>query len=95
MIRLSEHTDLLVIGGGMAGLTAARTAAAGGLQVAVLEAAAEWGGMVGAHEVDGLDLDSGAESFATAGGMVADLADQIGLGGEVVNPRSMPALVHH
>ena len=27
--------------------------------------------------------------------MVADLADQIGLGGEVVNPRSMPALVHH
>src|SRR5690625_3004144 len=79
----------------MAGLTAARTAAAGGLRVAVLEAAAEWGGMVGAHEVDGLVLDSGAESFAATGGVVADLAGQIGLGGDVVSPRSIPALVHH
>ncbi len=95
MTRLSEHTDLLVVGGGMAGLVAARTAAAGGLQVAVLEAATDCGGMVGAHEVDGLVLDTGAESFATAGGAVADLANQVGLSDQVVSPHPIPALVHH
>ena len=55
----------LVVGGGVAGLTAARDLAVAGLRVTLVEAADHFGGAVGAHEVAGLVLDSGAESFAT------------------------------
>ncbi|MEL7275465.1 MAG: sarcosine oxidase subunit alpha family protein [Pseudomonadota bacterium] len=38
------HTDVLVVGGGIAGLLAARSAAASGLDVTVLEQTSHWGG---------------------------------------------------
>ncbi|HIZ37367.1 MAG TPA: FAD-dependent oxidoreductase [Candidatus Ruania gallistercoris] len=85
--------DVAVIGGGMAGLVAARTAARAGARVVVLEAASTVGGLVGAHRVAGLDLDAGAESFATRGGHVAALAAELDL--PVVTPRSAPARVLH
>ncbi|WP_168211705.1 protoporphyrinogen/coproporphyrinogen oxidase [Ruania zhangjianzhongii] len=85
--------DLAVIGGGMAGLVTARTAARAGARVVLLEAASTVGGLVGEHRVAGLDLDSGAESFATRGGQVAALAADLGL--PVVTPRSAPARVLH
>lgn len=85
--------DRAVIGGGMAGLVAARTAASAGASVVLLEAASAVGGLVGVHRVAGLDLDAGAESFATRGGHVAALATELGL--PVVTPRSAPARVLH
>lgn len=85
--------DLAVIGGGMAGLVTARTAARTGASVVLLEAGRSAGGLVGAHRVTGLDLDSGAESFATRGGHVAALAEELDL--PVVTPRSAPARVLH
>ena len=48
----------------------------------MLEAAEAWGGCVGRHDVAGLTLDSGAESFATRSAAVADLAAELGLGGK-------------
>ena len=39
-----HFTDVLVIGGGLAGLTAARAAASGGARVTLLEQSAHWGG---------------------------------------------------
>ncbi len=77
----------LVLGGGIAGLVAARELAAAGHAVTVLEATAEWGGCVGSHVVAGLTLDSGAESFATRSTAVADLAAELGLAGSIVAPR--------
>lgn len=76
----------VVIGGGVAGLTAARRLAAAGREVVLLEAAEVLGGRVGRHEVAGIALDSGAESFAVRGGVVARLLGEVGLGGEVVDP---------
>ena len=38
-----------------------------------------FGGCVGRIELDGLTLDSGAESFATRGGSVAELLESLGL----------------
>ena len=64
--------DVVVIGGGVAGLVAALECAKVGLQVTVLERREELGGCVGRIELDGLTLDSGAESFATRGGAVAE-----------------------
>jgi oxygen-dependent protoporphyrinogen oxidase len=75
-----------VVGGGISGLLAALELAKGGRDVTVLEASSAWGGCVGSHEVGGLTLDSGAESFATRSSAVADLATELGLGGKIVAP---------
>lgn len=55
----------LVVGGGIAGLCAARDLAAAGLRVTLVEARPQFGGSVGSHLVENLVLDSGADSFAT------------------------------
>ncbi|RMI02404.1 FAD-dependent oxidoreductase, partial [Cellulomonas triticagri] len=81
-----EVHDALVVGGGVAGLVAARELALAGLRPLVVEAWRTAGGVVGVHEVDGLRLDAGAESFATRGGSVAALADELGLSDRVVTP---------
>ncbi|MFC4637346.1 NAD(P)/FAD-dependent oxidoreductase [Deinococcus hohokamensis] len=51
--------DVLVVGGGLAGLTAARTLDRAGQRVRVLEAAPEVGGRVRSRVVDGFTLDAG------------------------------------
>jgi oxygen-dependent protoporphyrinogen oxidase len=77
----------LVLGGGISGLLSARRLAAAGFRVTVLEAGTAWGGCVGSHVVDGLTLDSGAESFATRSDAVSGLATELGLGARIVSPR--------
>ncbi|MCX6500269.1 MAG: protoporphyrinogen oxidase [Arthrobacter sp.] len=76
----------VVVGGGISGLLAARELARAGVRTTVLEAAGEWGGCVGSHVVAGLTLDSGAESFATRTTAVAGLAEDLGLGAQIVPP---------
>jgi oxygen-dependent protoporphyrinogen oxidase len=84
-------TRVVVIGGGAAGLVAARDCARPGFDVTVIEAADVVGGCVGRHEVAGIRLDSGAESFATRGGHVAKLIEELGLADAVVQPNSAGA----
>lgn len=79
-------TDVLVVGGGVAGLVAARECARIGLSVAVYEATDAVGGAVASHEVAGITLDSGAESFAVRRGSVAEFLDGLGLAADVVTP---------
>jgi len=79
-------TDVVVVGGGVAGLVAALECAKVGLRVTVLERRDAIGGCVGRIELDGLTLDSGAESFATRGGAVAELLEQLGLAGDIEQP---------
>jgi oxygen-dependent protoporphyrinogen oxidase len=76
----------VVVGGGISGLLAARELARAGLQTTLVEATDSWGGCVGRHEVAGLVLDSGAESFATRSSAVADLAAELGLAANIVAP---------
>ena len=91
---LGGRADVVVVGGGVAGLVAARGAAMRGASAVLVEAGA-LGGLVGRHCVAGLDLDSGAESFATRGGTVAALLVELGLWGDVVTPSRAGAWVHH
>ncbi|MGO4783692.1 protoporphyrinogen/coproporphyrinogen oxidase [Cryobacterium sp. W22_MBD10_FK3] len=86
--------DVLVIGGGVAGLVAARECAHLGLSVVVLEAAATVGGAVAGHEVAGLPLDAGAESFAVRGNTVAAFIANLGLTEEIVAPDPAGAWLH-
>ncbi|GLI27101.1 protoporphyrinogen oxidase [Agromyces rhizosphaerae] len=90
--------DVVVVGGGVAGLVAARQCLHVGLSVLVLEARDEVGGVVGgavigAEEADapggaagGLRVDTGAESFATRNDSVQALATELGLADEIVAP---------
>ncbi|MET4159244.1 protoporphyrinogen oxidase [Agromyces sp. PvR057] len=83
-----EHrtTDVVVVGGGVAGLVSALECAKIGLKVTLLERRVVVGGCVGRLELDGLTLDSGAESFATRGGAVAELIADLGLSDAVESP---------
>lgn len=76
----------VVVGGGISGLIAARDLAREGFEVTVLEAADAFGGCVGTHTVAGLQLDSGAESYASRSPAVPGLLAELGLQEKIVQP---------
>ncbi len=82
----ARDLHVVVVGGGMSGLVAALQCARVGLRVTVVEASDRLGGVVRSAEVGGLTLDVGAESYATRGGHVRALVDDLGLAGAVVRP---------
>ena len=81
-----RRPSAVVVGGGVSGLIAARDLIRAGISVTVLEASPRFGGCVGRHEVAGIRLDSGAESFATRSAAVPELIEELGLAPEVVLP---------
>ncbi len=85
------QVDVVVIGAGAAGLTAAYELTRSGRSVTVLEATDSAGGTLRRRCVLGLPLDVGPESFATATGTVTHLIDDLGLSDQVVRPRAAPA----
>ncbi|WP_295120286.1 NAD(P)/FAD-dependent oxidoreductase [uncultured Leifsonia sp.] len=88
-------TRIAIVGGGVAGLVVARECARPGFEVTVFEASDRVGGSVAPLAIDGLTLDAGAESFATRGGHVADLLDDLGLGEAIVTPNPAGAWVRN
>ncbi|MBO9554561.1 FAD-dependent oxidoreductase [Cellulomonas sp.] len=86
--------DAVVVGAGVAGLVAARELATAGLRTLVLDGRDAPGGSVRGHTVAGLSLDAGAESFATRGGVVAGLLDELGLTDRVRPPQPHGSWVH-
>ncbi len=81
-----EPSHVVVVGGGMAGLVAALDCARVGIRVTVLEASDHLGGALRAEEIGGMTVEVGAESFATRGGTVRELAESVGLGDRIVPP---------
>ncbi len=79
-------TDVVVVGGGVAGLVAARDLAKAGAHVVLVEASGVLGGMVRRHTVAGIDLDMAADSFATRTDAISRLAIELGLGNDIVTP---------
>ncbi|QPZ38736.1 protoporphyrinogen oxidase [Paramicrobacterium chengjingii] len=77
---------VVVVGGGIAGLVAAYECARIGVRVTLLEADDRVGGCVRTEQIAGVDVDTGAESFATRGGTVRELIDELGLSDRVVEP---------
>lgn len=86
--------EAIVVGAGIAGLVAARELVLQGYAVRVLEADSVAGGQVRSHEVAGIRLDAGAESFATRGGVVRDYLERLGLADRIVSPRDHGAWLH-
>lgn len=89
----AARPDVVVVGGGIAGLVAAHALVARGLRPLVLEAGERCGGyLAGGTLAPSLTVDVGAESFAVRGGSVAALAAELGL--EVVEPSGLSAWGH-
>lgn len=81
-------TRAIVIGGGLAGLLAARRLQEGGADVLVLEASDRPGGAIRAEALGGVDVNAGAEAYSVAGGTVDALLAQIGIAEETAAPRT-------
>ncbi|SFJ60786.1 NAD(P)/FAD-dependent oxidoreductase [Cellulomonas sp. KH9] len=86
--------EAVVVGAGVAGLVAARELARAGLRTLVLDERDAPGGAVRGHDVAGLRLDAGAESYATRNGSVAALLADLDLAGDVVAPEPRGAWTH-
>lgn len=82
----AAEAHIVVIGGGVGGLIAARECAKVGMRVTVLEGSDAVGGAIRRTELDGIVLDAGAESYATKGGHVRALLVELGLEGRIAAP---------
>lgn len=72
-----------IVGGGISGLALAERLAAEGAEPVVLEAAGRVGGKVGSFRKDGFTLECGPNGFLDKEPKTLELADRIGLGGEL------------
>lgn len=84
---MTVELDVVVVGSGVAGLAAAHDLARSGLSVLVCETGDEVGGLLGRGTLGGVEIDLGAESFATRTTAVADLIADAGLDLRIVEPR--------
>ncbi|MCT1477206.1 NAD(P)/FAD-dependent oxidoreductase [Microbacterium sp. p3-SID336] len=84
----AAEKHVVVIGGGVSGLVAARECAGVGMRVTLLEAEEELGGAIRRVDLDGVVLDAGAESYATRGGHVRALVEALGLADRIVTPQA-------
>ena len=80
----AHGTHVVVIGAGIGGLVAALACAKVGMRVTVLEASGRTGGAIRTEEIAGVRADLGAEGYATRGGAVRALVDELGLTDAVV-----------
>lgn len=76
---MNTHTHLLIIGGGMAGLSAAWQAQQRGWRYTLLEASTRLGGMVQTDTLQGCIAEAGPESFITRKPQLWQMAQDLGL----------------
>lgn len=82
-MSLSHETQVAIVGGGFTGLSAAYELAKKGIQVTVLEAEPELGGLAAAFDVGGEKLDRFYHHWFTNDLEVMNLIDELGLNDRV------------
>lgn len=73
-----------IIGGGITGLSAAYAFHQQGIPFALFEASSRWGGALYTECVDNVLLEHGADSWVSYEPAAAKLAEELGLGGELI-----------
>lgn len=85
---LTESTsDVLIIGGGIAGLAAAHQLVKHGLNPLVLERDSRAGGKLLTEHVDGFTIESGPDAFLMRKPWAYELACDLGLQSQIIHPR--------
>lgn len=86
---MSFDYDLIVVGGGISGLTAAYRGQQKGWKVLLREAQAQCGGAIGTHldPKQGLVMELGAESMVLAKPWGKELCQELGLADQLVSPQ--------
>jgi len=84
-----NHTGpVVVVGGGIAGLTAALELAESGAAVALVEAGERFGGKIATSRVDGLVVEAGADSFLSSKPAGLALCERLGISDRLVNSKT-------
>ncbi len=91
---MAEAPHVVVVGGGVSGLTAAHRLAGRGATVTVVEAADSPGGKLSASRVAGVPVDAGAEAVLARRPEAVDLFRELGLADRVVHPGPGAAAVY-
>jgi monoamine oxidase len=87
---LAQH-DVVIVGGGVSGLTAAIELASQGVDVHVLEARTRLGGRIATADVAGLPVETGGEFLDAVDGPFARLLVTLGIELEVASHEKQPA----
>jgi protoporphyrinogen/coproporphyrinogen III oxidase len=80
MAGVKTETDVVVVGGGIAGLAAAWTLAQRGVPFRLLEGTDRWGGVIRTEVVSGFLLEAGPDAFIAQKPQAAALCRELGLG---------------
>ena len=81
-----RHT--LIVGGGIAGLTAAYRLEQMGLPYTLIESSSQCGGKLATSRVDGFLVEGGPDSFSTFKPAAIELCRELGLESELVSPNA-------
>ena len=93
-MSLAGGPDVVVVGGGISGLAAARRLSAAGLSVLLLEGSPRLGGKVAAVRLGDLRVDGGAESVLVRRPEATALIGALGLDDRLVHPTDAKAQVY-
>lgn len=91
---MRDSDRVVVVGGGVAGLVAARALVLAGRDVVLVERSARLGGQLASHSVAGIELDAGAEAYAVRGEELPRLLRALKLADDIVRPVAAPAWLH-
>jgi len=87
MTDVALAPKIAVIGGGISGLAAAHDLTTAGAGVIVIEKSSRLGGKVITEHIDGFLIEGGPDSFVAGKGSVLELANELGLAGQVISSR--------